>query len=392
MMRAALVLLLILMALAYNGCLGEESPSPSPTPSPGASPTPTPTPGEGATATPAPPALKIFFVSEREPSGAYLMDADGSNTVWIGVAAFGRGFVAWSPDGSQVAEVRCPEDVTDKNSELVVVNADGSGEVNVSSHPEPDVVLCYSDAPSGSLDWSPDGSRLVFHSLRSPQGLYTVNADGSGLAFLVDGFLPSWSPDGQFIAFIGQTDEVNWVADLEVIRPDGSDRSVLANIPCDWSALADSCLATRVHWSPDGTLFVFAAYPSKPADFPPELSTDIYTLEADGTGLTKITDVPENDYRPIWADCTRPTAGCRAQITNIAPDTLHVREEPMVSASSTGNLNEGDVVCLLGPSSFVDGFRWWPLRSEAGIEGFAAQADPSSLGSPWITPIGGFCE
>ena len=57
----------------------------------------------------------------------------------------------------------------------------------------------------------------------------------------------------------------------------------------------------------------------------------------------------------------------------------------------TGVFNEGDIVCLYGPSSFVDGYRWWPLRSEGGIEGFAAQADPANLGSPWITPTGNFC-
>lgn len=399
-MRAALALFLILLAFACNGGLEEETPSPTPTsspavfePSPVTSPTPSPTPSEEATATPVPPAPRIFFLSEREPSGAYLMDADGSGAVWIGGAAFERGFAVWSPDGSQVAVVRCPEDMTDKNSELIVVNADGSGEVNVSSHPDPDVVLCYSDAPIGGHNWAPDGSRLAFHSFRDPQGLYTVNADGSALAFLVDGALPSWSPDGEFIAFIGQTDDANWEADLEVIRPDGSGRTLLAKLPCEWGVhTGDACRPTQVHWSPDGTLFVFAVYPSRPVDEPPELGPDIYTLAADGTGLSNITGSPEADYRPVWVDCSRPTAGCQGEITNVAPDTLHVREEPTVGASGAGDLNEGDIVCLFGPSSFVDGYRWWPVRSEGGIEGFAAQADPANLGSPWITPTGGFCE
>jgi hypothetical protein len=320
------------------------------------------------------------------------MDADGSNPRWIGDEEYGRSFAVWSPDGSQAAVVRCPEDVTDRNSELFVVNADGSGEVNVSSHPDPDVVLCNTDAPSGYLDWSPDGSRLVFHSLRVPQGLYTVNADGSALTFLVDGVLPNWSPNGELIAFIGQTDETNWEMDLDTIRPDGTDRALLAKIPCDWSALSDACVPIQVHWSTDGTLFVFAAYPSRPAEFTPEAGADIYTLAADGTGLTNITGSLEADYRPVWADCTYPAAGCQAQVTNIAPGTLNVREEPAAGAASTGDLNDGDIVCLYGPSSFVDGYRWWPLRSEGGVEGFAAQADPANLGSPWIMPTGNLCE
>ena len=398
-MRVALVLFLILLAFACDDGSRTEDASPTPTPSPAVSepspitsPRPTPTPGEEPTATPSPLPPTIFFLSARDPNGAYLMDADGSNPRWIGGAEFERTFAVWSPDGSQAAVVRCPEDVTDRNSEVVVVNADGSGEVNVSSHPDPDVVLCYSDAPTGRLDWSPDGSGLVFHSLRDPQGLYTVNADGSTLAFLVDGVLPSWSPDGELIAFIGQTDEANWEMDLEVIRPDGSDRAVLEKIPCDWSAMSDTCMPTQVRWSPDGTLFVFAAYPSRPVEFIPEAGADIYTLAADGTGLSNITGSPEADYRPVWADCTRPAAGCRARVTNIAPDTLNVREEPTVGAPTAGELDEGDIVCLFGPSSLVDGYRWWPIRSEGGIEGFAAQADPADLGSPWITPTGDFCE
>lgn len=399
MIRAAIVLSLALLALACDGGLEEETPSPTPTsppatsePSPTASPIPTPTPTEEATPTPAPPALKIFFLSDREPNGAYLMDPDGSDAAWIGEAAFERTFAFWSPDGSQAAVVRCPEDPADRNSELLVVNADGSGEVSVSSHPDPDVVLCYSDAPVGGLDWSPDSSRLIFHSLRDPQGLYTVSTDGSALAFLVDGVLPSWSPDGQFIAFIGQTDETNWEMDLEVIRPDGSDRALLAKIPCDWSELHGMCLPAQVDWSPDGTLLVFAAYPSQPVEYTPGSGTDIYTLAADGTGLSNTTGSPEADYRPAWVDCTRPTAGCQAQVTNVAPDTLNVRDEPAAGASSVGELSEGDTVCLYGPSSFVDGYRWWPVRSEGGIEGFAAHADPGSLGSPWITPTGDLCE
>ncbi len=157
----------------------------------------------------------------------------------------------------------------------------------------------------------------------------------------------------------------------------------------------ESCAAlTLKAWSrPDRPgVKVFAAYPSKPADFPPELESDVYTLAADGTGLANITGSPEADYRPVWADCTYPAVGCQAQVTNIAPGTLNVREEPAAGATSTGDLSEGDIVCLYGPSSFVDGYRWWPLRSEGGVEGFAAQADPANLGSPWIMPTGNLCE
>ncbi len=112
------------------------------------------------------------------------MDADGSNVVSIGSMLGVQGVEVdiWSPDGSKVAFVKCPEG---PSGELYVVNADGSGEVNVSNNASPDVIVCGSDAPNGSFDWSPDGTRLVFYSFRDPNGLYVVNADGSGLTFLV---------------------------------------------------------------------------------------------------------------------------------------------------------------------------------------------------------------
>jgi Tol biopolymer transport system component len=55
-------------------------------------------------------------------------------------------------------------------------------------------------------DWSPDGSRLVFHSHRhSNWDLYTILPDGSGLKRLTDRpaaeWAPAWSPDGTQIAF-----------------------------------------------------------------------------------------------------------------------------------------------------------------------------------------------
>ncbi len=321
------------------------------------------------------------------------MDADGSNLTWIGGMLQVPEVDIWSPDGSKVAFVVCPERPI-LPAELYVVNADGTGLTNVSNHPAHDVVKCQTDAPFGGFDWSPDGTRLVFHSSRDPRGLYVVNADGSGLAFLVDGVLPSWSPTGEMIAFIGQTDEANWEMDLEVIRPDGSGRILLARIPCFLSFLGAACQPTPVRWSPDGTLLVFAANPTPPPAGPqlPESINSVYTLGAAGSGLTRVTDSPGEDFAPIWVDCSRPTAGCEAKVTNVASEGLNVRQEPNKDASRVGKLGDGELVCFIGPSRFIDGFRWWPVRSEAGIEGWSAAFDPDEPNVPWLTATGRTCQ
>jgi TolB protein len=44
--------------------------------------------------------------------------------------------------------------------------------------------------------WSPDGTMITFASLRTPEGIYMMNAtDGSGQRWLTSGRQPSWGPD-----------------------------------------------------------------------------------------------------------------------------------------------------------------------------------------------------
>ena len=46
-------------------------------------------------------------------------------------------------------------------------------------------------------------------------------------------------------------------------------------------------------WSPDGSLLAFAS--DRIGDF------EIYTMNADGTNLTQLTDSPANDRSPSWS-------------------------------------------------------------------------------------------
>ena len=100
---------------------------------------------------------------------------------------------AWSPDGRKLAFVS----QRDGNSEIYVMNADGSAQENLTRQPASD------SHPS----WSPDGRKLVFVSRRDGNSeIYVMNADGSGLRNLTrtpsDDLDPAWSPDGRAIAFV----------------------------------------------------------------------------------------------------------------------------------------------------------------------------------------------
>jgi len=106
--------------------------------------TPTPT---------GPPASeKIAFVSLRDGnSEVYVMDADGSNQTNLSNNAADDFFPAWSPDGSRMLFVTDrntePTDF-DGNWEVYVMQADGTGQRNLCNNPDYNWMQC----------WSPDGA------------------------------------------------------------------------------------------------------------------------------------------------------------------------------------------------------------------------------------------
>src|SRR5206468_11272201 len=110
------------------------------------------------------------------------------------------------------------------NSEIYVMNSDGSGVVR----------LTFDPAVDTSPNWTLDG-KVLFSSNRSGRfELYVANADGSDLQHLeinVDGNLtfPVASPEGHRIAFTG-TNLANTRA-VWIAHPDGTQPMQLAPSP-----------------------------------------------------------------------------------------------------------------------------------------------------------------
>ena len=82
-------------------------------------------------------------------------------------------------------------------------------------------------------DWSPDGSRIAFGA---DDDVYVIDADGSDLVNLTSSpaseFGAAWSPRGGWIAFTGGGGDVPaGQRYVQVVRPDGTDRQVVAPTP-----------------------------------------------------------------------------------------------------------------------------------------------------------------
>jgi Tol biopolymer transport system component len=242
----------------------------------------------------------IVFVSWRDGNGeVYAMDADGSGPRNLTQHPAKDVRPAWSPDGRRIAFVS----QRDGNSEVYVMNADGSGKRNLTRDRAND------DYPT----WSPDGRRIAFlrGRLQTPgvrrwylYRLYVVNADGSGLRRLslrVPEGTPEttgpvrggegqvvWSPDGRTIYF-----------GRYVVRTDGSGARRLPYIPL-----------TAV-WSPDGRRIAFASKPHWCVTGPrPCYSShsDIYVMNADGSGTRKLTHNALQNAEPAWSPDGRKIA------------------------------------------------------------------------------------
>jgi TolB protein len=99
----------------------------------------------------------------------------------------GYTYASFSPDGKFILHRR----QQGKVSQIFLMNADGSGDHNLSGTSNLD----------GWPSWSPDGKRVVFsRHVQNGFQLFVMNRDGGGVRQLTDAMgefvNPRWSPDG----------------------------------------------------------------------------------------------------------------------------------------------------------------------------------------------------
>jgi Tol biopolymer transport system component len=288
--------------------------------------------------------LQLVFVSDRNNATftekIYVMNADGTNVTQL--TEVGEDFhPAWSPDGSKIAFAR---NVGTLNSQLniFIMNADGSGQSRLTTQPGQNPV------------WSPDGSKIAFLGADPypARDFYVIGADGSGLTNLTNnpGFHDhmAWSPDGTRIAFVrGLESDLNGQRfinyEVFMMNADGSGQTRLTNDP-----QADFFPT----WAPDGSMLAFER---SFADGSAPPTGNIWVMRPDGSGqvnLTKFTEEGVTGSGPAWSP-----SGDKVAFTRSGPE--FIPDIAVVNADGSGLLNLTNTTTLseFGPTWSPDGSR-----------------------------------
>jgi TolB protein len=221
---------------------------------------------------------QIAFVSSAgQAVHIALVEADGTGLRILTTGDEVDRLPAWSPDGRSIAFVRIDSGLA--SAELYRVRLDGTELTR----------LAPFDTELGTRppSWDPNGRRITFsHGGR----VLVVSPGAPAPRRLAKGTLPAFSPDGRKIAFVRDSA-------LVVMNSDGTGARTLRNAKGDF-------FTSGPRWSRDGRTLVFATVRER-ADH------DLYSIEAEGRGLRRLTNNAIDERLPAWSPARRRLAFVR---------------------------------------------------------------------------------
>jgi Tol biopolymer transport system component len=323
---------------------------------------------------------KIAFTSERDGNREiYVMNADGTGQTRLTNNPADDTYPDWSPDGSKMAFTSDREG----NDEIYVMNADGTGQINLTNDPADE---------DSQPTWSPDGSKIAFSWWGANAEIYVMDSDGTDWTRLtynsVDDTWPAWSPDGSKIAFTSHGWYPFGKSEIFVMNADGTGQTQLTNTVVEGWTTTEWRSAWEPAWSPGGSKIAFTS----------DLDGDweIYVMNADGGGRTKLTSRAADDIEPAWA---APTLKLKLPVTLAARQVYNCPQGGKWSiavADFPDGVDAGEVLATCGEGAVDAAYaldpdsqmwrRWFPGHPEISNfemvtykQGFLAHADVSSL-------------
>jgi TolB protein len=268
----------------------------------------------------------IYYSDYLAPGQSHIikLDAESGGSTLMTAKMFDLPYyLTVNQDGSITYLANCTENWADFCLRAKSITPDGTGE-ELHETMQIQQVCSSKDRVSSfyfGAEWFPDRSKIVFafHCFDGVH-LYIANADGSGLrpltsqpVFYKDLGLNKSSfellPDGQSILFLAPLD-INQTKALYAINvQDALNNPELRTTPLNISASQLSNLT----WQP---VLNNVTVKETPMPEPVEISShdglvafeggqngnsEIYTMHADGSQLTDITNDPAGDYLPLWS-------------------------------------------------------------------------------------------
>ena len=228
----------------------------------------------------------------------YIANANGSGARPLGGctgSCAGQAAPAWSPDGSKLALGLGPRV---GHESVWIASTTGTGLEQLTQRDRPATETAMNDIEPA---WSPDGTKLVFVRYMAeprPRGrlaLFLINADGSGERQLTPWALragnhPDWSPDGKRILFLSNVfGPAGTVSNIYTVRADGAGLTRLTRAQPSEEYLSAS-------FSPDGKWITFGMVRGSAKD----ARADVYVMRANGTGVRVVTKSALWDSAPDW--------------------------------------------------------------------------------------------
>ena len=231
--------------------------------------------------------------SDGQRITAGIVHSDGSHLQRIPLRdpTLNLGVGAWAPDGKQMALEGWDDSDPDRNGVYIVGVPDGKGLTRLTKNPDHDV----------PMDFSPDGSRIVF--LRAEPdtdpitgSLYVVNVNGTGLHRITPpgldvGGTARWAPNGKEIVFAGSPTEPR--GSIRVVQPDGTGLKKVFEDPKGGTAAAPT-------WSPDGHKIMFALIKASALNKAGLQPDKLCVIDEDGKGFAVVLDSPDFKNLPDW--------------------------------------------------------------------------------------------
>ena len=184
---------------------------------------------------------------------------------------------AWSADGTKIAF----SSSRSGDPEIYVTEPSGANLKRLTTFKGPDVSPTFNPRTNAQLAWVSGRTGL-------PQ-IYTMDLDGTNVQRLTDGgyaISPSWSPNGQVLAF-------SWNRKYGPGDPGGQDIYVLEIASLHWLQVThESGSNDYPFWAPDGRHIVFQRTIGD--------HSDIWTMLADGTEQHQLTRTGDN-FMPNWS-------------------------------------------------------------------------------------------